>query len=887
MAIDPGSRLGPYEIVTLIGAGGMGEVYRAWDSRLGRTVAVKVLSGSIASKAGRRERFEREARAIASLNHPHICDVYDVGRDGDVEFLVMEHLEGRTLADRLLAGPLDLTAVIRHAIEIAEALDHAHRQGIVHRDLKPGNVMLTKTGAKLLDFGLAKVFPAQSLPALSTMGSVAPLTADDAVLGTFQYMAPEQLEGKEVDGRTDLFAFGAVVYEMVTARRAFEGTSQASLIGAILHTDPPSMALKQPVTPPALDRIVKRCLAKDPDERWQTARDLIFALRGIETEASTDRGSPRVASGRSSRERLAWVTAILATALAVVVATLYLGRASPQADLASIPVLSGGAVRSEIAAPENTTIGAIALSPDGRRLAFIGLSEGRRRLWVRALDAFAAQPLAGTDGADSPFWSPDGRSLGFFAEGKLKRIEVSGGPSQALADVAVSALGGTWNQDGIIIFSPNGLSLHRIPARGGISDPVTQLDVSRGEISHRWPRFLPGGQHFLYLAQSTNPENRGIFVGSLDGKTKGPVVRSEFSAAHVAPGYLLFLRDNTLMVQPFRAANLELEGNAVPLAGPISVDGFERAHFEISPSGILIYRRGGFLGGNELAWFNREGERTGSIGHSGDFRGARLSPDGQHVAAVSEDPLAATPDIWIYDLMGGATHFTLDAATDNDPVWSWDGRQIAFRSVRGRRFGFYLNALRGTGKEDALLESDAAVNIHDWSRDGRFILFSQVDPAGKTGRDIWILPMQERKPYALVTDVSNQDRPRFSPNGRWVAYESNERGGYKIYVTPFPASGRKFEASLPTVGGTQPIWSRSGELFYLSPDNTLMAVDVREQASTIVLGPAKQLFSAPVSRVPGWSYDVDDDGRRFLLLVSKPNAVPLTLVVNWPADLKK
>jgi Tol biopolymer transport system component len=557
-----------------------------------------------------------------------------------------------------------------------------------------------------------------------------------------------------------------------------------------------------------------------------------------------------------------------------------------EAAVTSSSLAGGGVLRSEIPPPADTLFGAIALSSDGRRLAFVGRSEGRSQLWVRSLDAFAAQPLAGTEGADAPFWSPDGRFLGFFASGKLKRIEASGGPAQTLADIGVNPLGGAWNEEDVIIFSPNGLSLHRIPAKGGTPEPVTQLDTSRGENSHRWPRFLPGGQRFLYLAQSTNPENRGIFVGALDGKTKKHVLRSEFGATYVAPGYVLFLRDSTLMAQPVHAASLELQGNAVPLGGPIGVDGLERAYFEISSTGTLIYRRGGFLGGNELAWFDRGGKPIGSVGAPGDFRGVRLSPDGQRIAAVSEDPLAALPDVWIYDLKGEATHFTLDAAIDNDPIWSPDGSQIAFRSTRSGRFGFYLEAVKGSKKEEVLLVSDAAINLHDWSRDRRFILFSRIDPGGKTGRDIWVLPMENRRPNALVADLFNQDRPRISPDGRWVAYESNERGTYRIYVTSFPAPGKKFEVSLPSAGGTQPIWTRSGkELFYLA-DNELMAVDVRYQDSTIAFGTPKRLFDAPLLRTPGWSYDVDPDGRRILMLASKPNREPLTMVVNWPADLK-
>jgi serine/threonine protein kinase len=884
MPVAAGTRFGPYEILGPLGAGGMGEVYRARDSRLDRIVAFKILAPELASQPAYRERFRRETRAISSLSHPHICASYDVGEDGDIAFLVMEHLEGETLAARLLRGPLPREQVLRRATEIASALDHAHRLGITHRDLKPGNVMLTATGAKLLDFGLAKIHR----PEFSRVGSTATMpgaaaTIEGRLVGTVQYMAPEQLEGKDADPRTDVFAFGMLLYEMATARKAFNGDSQASLMAAILRADSPRISAVDPSMPPALDHVLSRCLAKNPDERWQTTRDLTLELQAIASAPS----SARVPS-RSPRERIAWAVAAAATVVATIVGLLYVQeKRSPSPD----PVLAGGSFRSEIPAPAGTIIGSMALSPDGRRLAFVGRSGLTTRLWVRALDAETATALQDTEGADHPFWAPDGTSLGFFADGKLKRIDIAGGPTQTLADAANSR-GGTWGAAGVIVFSgPDSQTLYRVAATGGRAEEITTLDVSRGEISHRWPSFLPDGLHFLYLAQTSMPENRGLFVGSIDKQPRTFVVRTETSGTYGPPGFLFFVRDAALMAQRFRLEDFRVEGNPVSLAMPVGVNGLERAQFEIA-AGALVYRRGAFLGSSELVWLDRSGRRVGQLGLRGDFRAVRISPDGRSIAFAREDQRAGTPDVWTHDVARNvSTRFTFDPGTDRDPVWSWDGTLLAVRSNRHEQYNVYSRALTGTGGEQLLYESPQNANIHDWSRDGHVMLFTRVDAAGKTGRDIWVLPLplEGREPYQLRQDPLNQDYPRFSPSGRLVSYQSDDSGRAKVYVMPYPPSGDRWEISPD--GGAQPIWRHDGkELFYLAPDNTAMAVAVREGPTTVEFGTPQRLFQAPIAvlpaRQPSWTWDVNPDGQRFLAILARDDDAPLTLVTNWRADLK-
>src|SRR3990170_5631965 len=657
--LSPKTKLGPYEILSQIGAGGMGEVYKARDTRLDRIVAIKVLPAHLADRPDLRERFEREAKTIASLNHPHICTLHDIGRQDGTDFLVMEYLEGETLATRLLKGPLPLEQVLQYAIEIADALDKAHRKGVTHRDLKPGNLMLTKSGSKLLDFGLAKLkqeaapgVPLSQLPTLRENPTV-----QGTILGTLQYMSPEQLEGKvdEIDGRTDIFAFGAVVYEIATGKKAFEGKSQASLVAAILHKEPAPISELQPMTPPALDRVVKTCLAKDADERWQTVHDLKLQLRWV-LEAGSQAGvAAPVVARRKIRERLAWglaAVAILAAVGAGVVARQHARRAQEMSRV----------VRSAVLPPENTSpfgvFPPLAVSPDGRRLAFTARgADGKALIWVRALDSLAAQPLAGTEGGRDLFWSPDSRFLGFYADGKLKKIEAAGGPALTLCDVTqVSAA--AWSREGTILFglAATGVGpLYRVSAAGGAPSPATKLDESRRETTHRWPYPLPDGKHFLYLARSlSSPENNGIYVGSLDGKEPRLLLRDDSNVAYAPPGYLLFMRQGTLMAQRFDAKSLEVAGEAFPLAEQVRFNGVtRRGAFSVSDNGVLVYLGGAMAGPAQLLWLDRAGKRVGALGDPGFYGVPRLSPDGARAVAYALDPQMGNADLWLYDVARG------------------------------------------------------------------------------------------------------------------------------------------------------------------------------------------------------------------------------------------
>jgi serine/threonine protein kinase len=635
MTLSPGFRLGPYEILSLLGAGGMGEVYRARDTRLERDVAVKVLSAHLSSSPELRQRFEREAKAISALSHPHVCAIYDVGNQDGVEYLVMEYLEGESLAERLENGSLSVDQTLRWGEEVAAALDAAHRHGIVHRDLKPGNVMLTKSGVKLLDFGLAKLLrPPGPVGGLTSAPTEAKdLTSEGTILGTVAYMAPEQIEGKSADQRTDIFALGAVLYEMATGRKPFTGESRVSLIGSILKDEPALISSIRPMTPPALDRIVRTCLAKDPDDRFQAAHDVKLQLRWIAEEDSRATAPPALVSTRKSRERVAWALAALMT---FALAASLLSRLSASRE----PLR---AVRTSILPPEKSAFvfdaGAMALSPDGTRLAFIATSpHGKNLLWVRQLNSMSAQSLAGTQDASFPFWSPDSRHLGFFAAGTLKTIDISGGPAQTLC-IARNGRGGAWDRDGVIVFSPSGRgSLMRVTATGGTPVPVGELDPSKGEFSHRFPFFLPDGRHYLYLAVAGTGSDT-VYVGTLDSKERKFLVRVNSNAIYAPPpaessrGYLLFSRQRTVVAQPFDAKGLSLIGEAVPIGESVSFfDNTGLAAFTASNTGAFAYQSGGVAALSQLTWFDRTGKQLDVVGAPADYRRVRLSHDGRRVA---------------------------------------------------------------------------------------------------------------------------------------------------------------------------------------------------------------------------------------------------------------
>jgi Tol biopolymer transport system component/predicted Ser/Thr protein kinase len=885
MTLAAGTKLGPYEILSPLGAGGMGEVYRARDTRLERTVAVKVLPSHMSSSPEVRQRFEREAKTISQLSHPHICALYDVGNQDGTEFLVMELLEGETLSERLAKGALPLEQTLRYGIEIADALDKAHRQGIVHRDLKPGNVMLTKAGVKLLDFGLAKAMaPAASAGSLTALPTQQGLTQEGTILGTFQYMAPEQLEGREADARTDIFAFGCVLYEMATARKAFAGSSQASLISAIMQNDPPPISSVAPMTPPTFDRVVRTCLAKDPEDRWQSAHDVAGQLKWI-GEGSQAGVPAQVASRRKSRERIAWgLVAVLSLLTAASVAG-YLARAPKAA-----PVL-----RSSIQTPEKQFVSFLALSPDGERLVFAANAVGAQpSLWVRRLDGAQAEPIAGTEEATFPFWSPDGQFLAFFADGKLKKVDLSGGPVVTLCE-AERGVGGSWGRDGTIVFAPTPSSpLLRVPSAGGKPAPVTKFEQKRHETTHRYPHFLPDGRHFLYAAANLagagdDPAN-AIRLGSLDGGDDRVVVAG-LANPFYASGEVLYAREGTLFALPFDAKRLVARGEALPVAQKVSGFGgfLNYTPFAISDTGLLLFQPD-IDTPSRLLWFDRGGKELGSVGEPDLYGSLRLSPDGKRLALGIFDPRRARPEVWVVDLSSGArTKLVSGDSANFNPIWSPDGDRVAFASDRkgkGVHSDIWVKSING-GTEEPLLESADARIPEDWSRDGRFLCFNVIPVSGRRNQQIWFADLASgRKSTAFQTSALSQLDSRISPDGRWLSFDSDESGRTEVYVVPFPSGAGKWQVS--ATGGSLPRWRGDGrELYFLSVDNRLMAASANVE-KTFHAGSPSPLFAIHPN-LGSTVFDVASDGQRFLVnsLPADLSSPPLTLIANWPATLAK
>jgi len=896
MSLPIGTKLGPYEVLSQLGAGGMGEVYKARDTRLERTVAIKVLPEHLSASPESRHRFEREAKTISQLSHPHICALYDVGREGETEYLVMEYLEGETLAERLVKGPLPLEQTLRCGIEITDALDKAHRRGIVHRDLKPGNVMLTRSGVKILDFGLAKAIqPESSAAAMTSLPTDGPaLTAEGTIVGTLQYMAPEQLEGRESDARTDIFALGAVLYEMATGRKAFSGRSRASLIGAILKDEPPLVSAAQPMTPPALDRVVRTCLAKDPEERWQSAHDIKSELAWIAQAGSQAGVAAPVMARRRSRERVAWILATLFGLGLAATLSLWVVR-GPRTSAET------RTLKLSVLPPEKWSFlpGTIALSPDGTRLAFVAVgADGQSLLWVRSLDTLEPRPLPGTEGAYGLFWSPDGRFLGFFAEGKLKKVEVSGGPPQVLYVLtSVVGRGGAWNREGVIVFAPGpATSLFRIPDSGGTVSPVTKLDTSRRENSHRWPVLLPDGRHFLYYARSRQKEDRAIFVGSLDSRETRFLMSGSSNVAFApsspgaSAGYLLFEREGSLVARKLDLAGLRFEGDPIPIVEKVQAsDQFRAAMFTVSDTGVLAFGKGTHSGPPRLVWFDRSGKQLASLDSPGYSLGINLSPDERRVAIDIVNSEVGGRELWQAEVTRGVTsRLTSGDRPTWDPVWSPDGTRIAFGSgPTVDELDLYEKPSSGPGEEHLLFHSAGSKIPVDWSADGRFLLF-ELRGAGVTSK-LWILPLTgDGKPYPLLQTSFNESLGTFSPDGRWIAYVSDESGHTEVYVQTFPISTAKWRVS--TSGGTQPRWRRDGkEIFYLAPDSHLMAVAV-SAGSSFEAGVPSALFEVGASPGIGLrhQYGVASQGQRFLVArVIEPQEMPaITVVSNWAAELK-
>jgi len=859
----------------------MGEVYKARDTRLERTVAIKVLPEHLSKSEEVGQRFEREAKTISALSHPHICALYDVGREGAVEYLVMEYLEGETLAERLARGPVAFEHTLRYGIEIADALDRAHRQGIVHRDLKPGNVMLTKSGVKLLDFGLAKVIPPAGSPqATSLPTQAAPVTQAGTVLGTFQYMAPEQLEGKEADSRTDIFALGAVLYEMATGRKAFFGTSQASLISAIMTSEPAAISTVQPMTPPALDRVVRTCLAKDPEDRWQSARDVASELKWIAQAGSSAGISAPAAAPGKTRERIWQAVA----AFAVVGAAALAVRSGTRHSSLSPPL------RTSIVLPPglhlDTENASIALSPDGRRIAIAASGpDGRRKLWLRSLDRLEVQPVPGTDDATYPFWSPDSRTLAFFAGRKLLRTEISSGSVQTICD-ATDARGGTWSRDGRIVFAAGPFGpLSLVPAAGGTPVAVTRVDQKTG--THRLPHFLPDGKHVLFFSGTgVDAKDNAIFCLDLDSGKVSIVAKENSGGVFAQPGALLYHRGSTVFAQPMDANSLRLTGSATPIAEGVWFN-IPRwvGHFTASDTGLLVFGGASPTQKYQLAWFDSDGARLAVVGEPEYFREQYVSvaPDGKTIAASIADP-GGRSDIWLYDAARGIkTRLTFEAAGGYQPQWSADGKQIAYSDANSN---VVIRATDGASPARTLLaQAQGNPENGGLSPDGRSLTLSYDQ--GRNGTDIFLLSTSGGgAPQPMVVGPGNQRAGRFSPDGRWFSYVSDESGRDELYVIPFPGPGGKWQVS--SGGASESVWLKNGGAiaYWQAGENRFYTVDFRTRGVEADIGAPRPLFGG--RSIPNVAMSPSPDGKRFLLAVPAEGAAPYTLTVvsNWQAILE-
>lgn len=882
MTLEPGSKLGPYEIESAAGAGGMGEVYKARDSRLDRMVAIKVLPSTIAGNPDLRARFEREAKAISSLNHPNICTLHDIGHENGTEFLVMEYIEGETLAERLEKGPVPTQELLQIAVEVADALDKAHRQGLIHRDLKPGNIMLTKQGAKLLDFGLAKLQEEGGVvKGISGITATTPLTGEGMIVGTMQYMAPEQLEAGEVDARSDIFSFGAVLYQMATGQRPFEGRSQASLIAAIIEREPTPISEIKPLTPPALERVIRKCMAKDPDSRWQSARDMSDEIRWIAQSGSTAGIAAPIASRRRLRLRLGWIVAAVMTIATAALAFMMVTAEEPEVSTRRFAIQVEDGLNQ---------VGWPKISPDGKLLAFQATdSVGKTSIWIRPMNSLDAYPLPGTDGTFRPFWSPDSKYLAFFVNNQLKKVPAAGGPVQLICEA--NGADGCWGSQGIILFDNDvGDSIRQVPASGGIATAATIINRDRGEQFHSFPWFLPDGKHFLYLAEmdtTAQGGNKEVHVGSIDGSVDKMLFRVDSRIEYAYPGYILHWRDGVLQARPFDADKLEITGENIPVAEDIAF--FRNApYFGTSDEGTMVFQVGANLGNSELVFYDRKGNEISKIGEPAPYRDLALSPDGNRLAFQMVDEQTQSDEIWVYDLRRNIpTRLTFDESNEIWPVWSPDGTQILYASDATGRFAMMIHQANGLGQPQRFLTMEGHIGPSQWCAANNQILVSHLDGEW----DIWTVPADDTSKLMAVTNTPHQEwRAQYSPNGRYVAYQSNESGRYEIYVREMSESGGKWQISAD--GGYSPQWRADGkELFYYSNEFDMTAVPVVTDQDHFEAGIGEKLFRHRYNST-GFNqtrYQVSADGQRFLFNVAmgNPETARIVAVQNWAEELKQ
>ena len=875
MALALGTRIGVYEILSPLGAGGMGEVYRARDTKLKRDVALKVLPDAYSSDPERMARFQREAEVLASLNHPHIAHLYGI----EDRTLVMELVEGETLR-----CPLSLVTALNYAKQIAEALEYAHERGVVHRDLKPANIKITPDGVvKVLDFGLAKAIddPVASADPSNSPTLTLGATPVGVILGTAAYMSPEQASGHPADRRADIWSFGAVLYEMLAGTRAFGGESAPDTLATVLKLEPDWNALRAG-TPPSIVKLLRRCLTKDRKQRLQAIGEARITL---ETPAAEE-PVPASAQSLSQSSRIGWALGGAALLGLVALAFVHFREVAPAEHRAHF----------EVEPPPNSNVFAAEVSPDGRYLV-MDVAEGTTlRLWLRPIDSVQSQPIPGTEGATYPFWSPDGSYIGFASAGKLKKVPLSGGPLVVLCD-APDVHGATWNRDNVILFTPSSRSaVYRVSAAGGVPTQVTTL-AAVGD-GHRYPSFLPGGNRFFFEIEAEKPKSTGIYVGSLDGPQPVRILPDTSNAIFVpAPnssrnGYLLFKKGSTLMAQPFDAIGAKLNGEMFRVAENVAqaMNGGHGA-FSASENGVLAYLSGSRsgLGTTELVWLDRTGKRLDAIVKPGLIRDFALSPDGRQVAEQIDGADPNESEIWLVDMNRRSSSRFTEGGANWMPAWSPDGTQIAYTTHdrAGASYSLYVKPASGAGDAELLVRTKAAnVYVYDWSRDGKYLIYAQDSEATK--RDLWLLPLAgERKPVPYLQTQFSESDAQFSPDGKWIAYASDESGQPEIYLRAFPAGSTRIQVS--TESGRMPRWRLDGkELHYLSSDLKLMAVPVRTNGA-IELGQPQALFGLRISPGSPMPYQPAADGQRFLvnLPVERALATLLDVVLNWQEGLQK